>query len=91
MVVAVCMVTAVTAQTTVKKPAAKPAGKPGVTTAVFKSQNDSLSYSIGMSLASFYKQQGIDNINTTLLNRAINDIKTGKNIADRRTNDELRK
>jgi FKBP-type peptidyl-prolyl cis-trans isomerase FklB len=74
-IVAVCMLTAVTAQTkTVKKPAGKPNAP------VFKSQNDSLSYSIGMSLASFYKQQGITNINTVMLNRAINDIKTGKTL-----------
>ena len=79
-IVAVSMMTAATAQTTVKKTVAKTAAKPMATTAVFKSQNDSLSYSIGMSLASFYKQQGIDNINTTLLNRAINDIKTGKTL-----------
>ncbi|MEO5592113.1 MAG: FKBP-type peptidyl-prolyl cis-trans isomerase [Chitinophagaceae bacterium] len=74
-IVVMGMLTSVNAQSkTVKKPAAKP------TAAVFKSQNDSLSYSIGMSLASFYKQQGITNINTTLLNRAINDIKTGKTL-----------
>jgi FKBP-type peptidyl-prolyl cis-trans isomerase FklB len=74
-IVAVGMLTAVTAQTkTVKKTVAKSPAP------VFKSQNDSLSYSIGMSLASFYKQQGITNINTVLLNRAINDIKTGKTL-----------
>jgi FKBP-type peptidyl-prolyl cis-trans isomerase FklB len=74
-IVAVCMIIAVTAQTnTVKKPAPKSPSP------FFKSQNDSLSYSIGMSLASFYKQQGIANINTTMLNRAINDIKTGKTL-----------
>ncbi len=74
---AVCMLTAVSAQTkTVKKPVAKPAAS---SAPVFKSQNDSLSYSIGMSLASFYKQQGITNINTVLLDRAVNDImKSGK-------------
>ncbi len=61
---------------------AKTAKKPVATTAVptFKSQNDSLSYSIGMSLASFYKAQGITNINTAMLNRAINDTKTGKTL-----------
>ena len=74
-ITAVCMLTAASAQkkTVQKTAAAKPAP-------VFKSQNDSLSYSIGMSLASFYKQQGINNINTVMLNRAINDIKTGKTL-----------
>lgn len=74
-ITAVCMLTAASAQkkTVQKTAAAKPAQ-------VFKSQNDSLSYSIGMSLASFYKQQGITNINTVMLNRAINDIKIGKTL-----------
>jgi FKBP-type peptidyl-prolyl cis-trans isomerase FklB len=76
-IAAVCMLTAVFAQTKpVKKPAAKPVAKS--TAAIFKSQGDSLSYSIGMSLASFYKQQGITNINATMLARAINDVNTGK-------------
>ena len=49
------------------------------TSVAFKNQLDSLSYSIGMSLAGFYKQQGITDINTVLLNRAINDVmKSGK-------------
>jgi len=73
-IAAVCMLSVVTAQSkTVKKPVAKASATP-----VFKSQNDSLSYSIGMSLASFYKQQGITNINTVLLTRAINDINANK-------------
>ena len=73
---AVCMLTAVSAQPkTVKKSVAKTV----VPAVIFKSQNDSLSYSIGMSLASFYKQQGITNINTVLLDRAVNDVlKSGK-------------
>jgi FKBP-type peptidyl-prolyl cis-trans isomerase FklB len=74
---AVCMFASLSAQTkTVKKPAT--ATK--TIAPVFKSQNDSLSYSIGMSLAGFYKQQGITDINTVLLNRAINDVKTGKTL-----------
>ena len=76
-ITAVCIVTSVFAQTKpVKKTAAAPAAKSAAP--VFKSQNDSLSYSIGMSLASFYKQQGITNINTAMLTRAINDINAGK-------------
>ncbi len=66
------------------KPVKKAAGKPAATagtaksSALMKTENYSLSYSIGMSLASFYKQQGIDNINTAMLNKAINDLKMGK-------------
>jgi FKBP-type peptidyl-prolyl cis-trans isomerase FklB len=37
------------------------------------SQNDSLSYSIGIMVASFYKQQGVTDINDTLVNKAIRD------------------
>ncbi len=74
-IMAVCMLTTAIAQ---KKPVQKTATtKPAP---VFKNQNDSLSYSIGMSLASFYKQQGITDINTVMLNRAINDIKIGKTL-----------
>jgi len=40
-------------------------------------QSDSLSYSIGIMVASFYKQQGISNINDTLVNRAIRDKMSG--------------
>lgn len=77
-IAAICMVSSVLAQAkTVKRPVAKAGGAKSAGS-VFKSQNDSLSYSIGMSLASFYKQQGITNINTAMLDRAINDIKTGK-------------
>jgi FKBP-type peptidyl-prolyl cis-trans isomerase FklB len=40
-------------------------------------QTDSLSYSIGIMVASFYKQQGISNINDTLVNKAIKDKMNG--------------
>lgn len=57
----------------VKKTVATPAG-PSLKTAL-----DSFSYSLGLSFAEFYKQQGISNINTTLLNKGINDaMKTGQ-------------
>lgn len=77
-IAAICMLYSVSAQKPVKKAGGKTAN--GSSAPVFKSGNDSLSYSIGMSLANFYKQQGITNINTALLTRAINDIKTGKTL-----------
>jgi FKBP-type peptidyl-prolyl cis-trans isomerase FklB len=40
--------------------------------------NDSASYAIGVSVANFYKQQGIKNINSSLVSKAINDIASGK-------------
>lgn len=67
------------------KPAAKPASKPvAKTTAkpagtvVLKNAADSFSYAIGLSLASFYKQQGITDINNTLVTKALADQKAGK-------------
>jgi FKBP-type peptidyl-prolyl cis-trans isomerase FklB len=74
-IAAICMLTAVQAQ---KKPVKKPVAV--ATASVFKTQNDSLSYSIGMSLANFYKQQGVTNINTVMLNRAIKDVELGKSL-----------
>ncbi len=67
------------------KPAAKPASRPvAKTTAkpagtvVLKNAADSFSYAIGLSLASFYKQQGITDINNTLVTKALADQKAGK-------------
>ncbi|HEX9510373.1 MAG TPA: FKBP-type peptidyl-prolyl cis-trans isomerase [Puia sp.] len=42
--------------------------------AALKTTQDSLSYAIGLSVANFYKQQNITNINTALVTRAINDV-----------------
>jgi FKBP-type peptidyl-prolyl cis-trans isomerase FklB len=57
----------------------KKASKASATTSVvsLKTQMDSLSYSIGILVASFYKQQGITNINDTLVNQAIRDKMKG--------------
>jgi FKBP-type peptidyl-prolyl cis-trans isomerase FklB len=50
---------------------------------VLKNTQDSLSYAIGLSVANFYKQQNISNINTALVTRAINDVnKKGKMLMD---------
>jgi len=61
-----------------KKPAAVAhAGGAAKSTAAplsLKSVQDSLSYAIGLSVANFYKQQNITNINTALVTKAINDV-----------------
>lgn len=54
--------------TTTKSPAVVP---------VLKTANDSLSYAIGLSVANFYRQQGIK-LNVNLVSRACNDILTNK-------------
>lgn len=57
----------------------KPAPKPATPSApVLKTLNDSASYAIGISVASFYKQQGMTQINTNLVARAINDLMNNK-------------
>lgn len=69
-----------------KKPATaapKTGGAKKVVTApILKTTQDSLSYAIGLSLANFYKQQNITNINTALVTRAINDVKNNKPMLD---------
>lgn len=44
---------------------------------ILKTENDSMSYAIGISVANFYKQQGIK-VNVGKLTRALNDISSGK-------------
>jgi len=63
-------------KTPVKTPAKPTVAKPAVP--VLKNMNDSASYAVGVSVANFYKQQGIKTINTTLLSKAVNDILGGK-------------
>ena len=57
--------------------------KTGATAAApisLKSLNDSTSYAMGVSIASFYKEQGITNINTSILSQAIKDVLAGKKL-----------
>lgn len=54
-----------------------------VSAPVLKTAQDSLSYAIGLSVANFYKQMNITNINSALVTRAINDVnKKGKPLMD---------
>lgn len=59
-----------------KKVAPKPVSK-NAGLIVLKTENDSLSYAIGLSVANFYRQQGIK-VNTTLLTKACNDVLSNK-------------
>lgn len=58
--------------TTVHKTA--DASRAMVSNPALKTTQDSLSYAIGLSVAKFYKQQNITNINTAMVTRAINDV-----------------
>jgi FKBP-type peptidyl-prolyl cis-trans isomerase FklB len=54
--------------------AAKPAGAAkAAPQVILKTAKDSMSYAVGMSLAEFYKDQGITDINTDLVARALKD------------------
>jgi len=55
------------------KPIAKKPAMP-----IMKNADDSASYAVGVSVANFYKQQGIKKLNTILVSKAINDIFGGK-------------
>ena len=68
-------------QAQAKKPVSSAASKPAASAVVLKNTQDSLSYAIGLSVANFYKQQNITNINTALVTRAINDV--NKNAASK--------
>lgn len=58
------------------KPTIKPVAKP--IAPILKNLNDSASYAVGVSVANFYKQQGIKKLNATLVSKAITDIMSGK-------------
>lgn len=58
-----------------KAPVTKPAAvKPAAAKPALKSLNDSASYAIGLSVANFYKQQGVTSMNTALVAKAIGDV-----------------
>lgn len=67
---------------TAKPAAAKPAAarpKPAAPAqAGMKSAIDSFSYAIGLSIANFYKQQGVTGINNQLVLKALTDARNGK-------------
>jgi FKBP-type peptidyl-prolyl cis-trans isomerase FklB len=69
-----------TAKPAPKTATAKPAtgAKPGGTAVAMKSSVDSFSYAIGLSIANFYKQQGVTGINNQLVLKALTDAKNGK-------------
>ncbi len=61
-------------------PAHKTATPAGAAPVSLKNENDSISYAIGVSLANFYKQQNISNINTAILVKAVKDVEANKPI-----------
>jgi FKBP-type peptidyl-prolyl cis-trans isomerase FklB len=82
-------------QAQVKKPTAtKPtASKAVVPTTLLKTLNDSASYAIGLSIVNFYRHQGITNLNTAVISRAIQDVVNNKSLllSDDQANDAMMK
>jgi FKBP-type peptidyl-prolyl cis-trans isomerase FklB len=68
---------AATAQT--KSAAAKKlAAKTTATAPALKTLYDSASYAVGVSVANFYRQQGITQLNSSIVAKAINDVSANK-------------
>jgi FKBP-type peptidyl-prolyl cis-trans isomerase FklB len=69
----------------VKKPAANPVTKEPV----LKTTEDSLSYAIGLSVARYCKEQGIQTVSTSLVSKAISDVLKNSNqqLTDQQAND----
>src|ERR1700742_3390613 len=59
----------------------KKAGTSAAAQPALKTSIDSLSYALGMSAGSFYKQQGMANLNTALCTKGVNDaLKSNKTL-----------
>ena len=65
-----------------QKPAAakKPVAKPVAAANPLKSLTDSASYAIGVSVANFYRQQGISKLNAAVVAKAISDVSGNKTL-----------
>jgi FKBP-type peptidyl-prolyl cis-trans isomerase len=65
---------------TVNKTAAKPAQKNTAPGLQLKTLEDSANYAMGMSVANFYRSQGITKINSAIVTKGLNDALTGKQL-----------
>ncbi len=68
------------AQNNTVKKTAKPAPKTSPTTFQLKTLEDSANYAMGLSIANFYKQEGVTKVNSSIITRAINDVMNGKQV-----------
>ncbi len=55
--------------------------KPGAAASALKTSTDSFSYALGVSMAQFYKKQGVKNINTAQLTKAVTEVMKGSKTA----------
>lgn len=65
---------------TTAKPVAKPPQKTGVSGVQLKTLQDSANYAMGLSVANFYKSQGVTNINVSIVAKGMNDGIAGKQV-----------
>lgn len=63
-----------------KKPASPPVQKNSSSGLQLKTLEDSANYAMGLSIANFYRSQGITKINSTIVSRGINDAIGGKQL-----------
>jgi FKBP-type peptidyl-prolyl cis-trans isomerase len=74
----IILVFAATLMQAQNSPAKKPVTKTTTPTLQLKNLEDSANYAMGLSIANFYRQQGVKKINGTIVTRAINDAMNGK-------------
>ena len=75
------LLTASVSQAQTKKPSPKPVAKKVVSTAATKMNSiDSLSYSIGVQVAEYYKTQGVEKINGDFVKKAFDDVLNNKKL-----------
>ena len=80
-IVLVATVFLVNAQSkTGSKPVVKPPQKTATSGLPLKTLEDSANYAMGLSVANFYKSQGVTKINSAIVTRAINDALSGKSV-----------
>jgi FKBP-type peptidyl-prolyl cis-trans isomerase FklB len=73
------LVVTMQAQNNTVKKTVKPAPKT-VATFQLKTLEDSANYAMGLSIANFYRQEGITKINSAIITRAINDVLNGRKV-----------
>jgi len=84
--IAICVVLVAIVITTnaqnkiVNKTGTKPVQKSASPGVQLKTLEDSANYAMGMSVANFYKSQGVTKINSAIVTRAINDALSGKQL-----------
>ena len=70
----ICVLVSVVVTMHAQKKTVSPIKNKPATVSPLKTLNDSASYAIGISVANFYKQQGLTKLNTNMISKAITDV-----------------